>query len=114
MASNNIVHFFFLNAATQSDDFFKNYAPTEIFGAPAIIPSDPDITLQPGTNFSIRCESKDPIIWKPFEVSALVHRYYAIVLIIPFLYAQAKVPTTKMLQQKKANFLTAYSVDFVW
>lgn len=69
MASNNIVNLSFsLNAATQSDDFFTNYAPTEIFGAPAIIPSDPDITLQPGTNFSIRCESKEPITWKPFDV----------------------------------------------
>ncbi|CAD7078796.1 unnamed protein product [Hermetia illucens] len=41
---------------------------SEKFGAPLIIPSEPDVTLEAATDFTLTCRSKKPVTWRFPEI----------------------------------------------
>ncbi|KAJ6649116.1 Vascular endothelial growth factor receptor 3, partial [Pseudolycoriella hygida] len=66
-----IIWLFLFGIVAPQDDFDSENVAV-LYGAPLITPSEKDVTLEIGANFSMNCASKHPISWKPFTVKILI------------------------------------------
>lgn len=63
-----IIVFISLTVCAKSLENYENLVASDITDAPLILPDQPDVTLEVGSNFTMECESKRPVTWTFFKV----------------------------------------------
>lgn len=64
-----LIRIIFLFTVPTPDPILDNFElGSEKFGAPLIIPSEPDVTLEAATDFTLTCRSKKPVTWRFPEI----------------------------------------------
>lgn len=72
-----MIIFISFSACAKNLENYENLVASDISDAPLILPDQPDVTLEVGSNFTMACESKVPITWRTFsEVSLNIFRLY--------------------------------------